>query len=339
MCEKTESHSSVTMRKRVIIDTDPGVDDALAMLLALRSPELKVEAITTVNGNVPLELATKNAALLLDLLNPEPRPMLARGAAKPLKKKPLRAQSVHGSNGLGDLDRLKNPDGSRRYPDPELHQHTLDATELLLDLLKRYPDELSLIALGPLTNLAEALVTDEKRVKKLREVIIMGGAFRVPGNITPAAEFNIFVDPHAAGRVFASGLPIKLVPLDVTEKVCLESKEIENLAQAMEPPLGMFLSDSTSKAIKYMQQTKGMAGIYLHDPLAVGVAIRPSMVKTTPLHVDIETRRGITQGMTLADLRAIRDDLKQPPNMHVALEVAAERFLSLFKERLCQRSS
>jgi len=327
------------MRKRVIIDTDPGVDDALAMLLALRSPELKVEAITTVNGNVPLEQATKNAALLLDLLNPEPRPILARGAAQPLKKRPLRAQSVHGSNGLGDLNRLKNPDGSRRYPDPELHRHTLDATELLFDLLKRYPDELSLIALGPLTNLAEALATDEKRVKRLREVIIMGGAIRVPGNITPAAEFNIFVDPHAANRVFASGLPIKLVPLDVTEKVYLKSKEIENLAQAMEPTLGMFLSDSTSKAMKYMQQTRGMAGIYLHDPLAVGVAIRPSIVKTTPLHVDIETRRGITQGMTLADLRAIRDDLKQPPNMHVALGVAAERFLSFFKERLCQRSS
>ncbi len=327
------------MQKRVIIDTDPGVDDALAILLALLSPELKLEAITTVNGNVALEQATKNAALLLDLLDPEPRPILARGTAHPLKKRPLRAQSVHGSNGLGGLDRLKNPDGSRRYPDPELPQHALDATELLLDLLRRYPEELSLIALGPLTNLAEALAADQKLVKSLREVIIMGGAIGVPGNITPAAEFNIFMDPHAASRVFKSGLPIKLVPLDVTEKVCLESREIENLAQSMEPPLGMFLSDSTLKAVEYMEQVKGMSGIYLHDPLAVGVAIRPSMVKTTPLHVDVETRGGITQGMTLADLRTIRDDLKQPPNIHVALEVAAEQFLLLFKERLCPRSS
>jgi inosine-uridine nucleoside N-ribohydrolase len=327
------------VHKRVIIDTDPGVDDALAIVLALLSPELKVEAITTVNGNVPLEQATRNAALLLDLLDPKPRPILARGAAQPLKKRPFRAHSVHGSNGLGDLDRLKNPDGSRRYPDPKLPRHTPDVTELFLDLLKRYPDELSLIALGPLTNLAEALVADEKRVKRLREVIIMGGAIRVPGNITPAAEFNIFVDPHAACRVFTSGLPIKLVPLDVTEKVCLESEEIENLARAMGAPLDMFLSDSTSKAMEHMEQVRGMAGIYLHDPLAVGVAIRPSMVRTTPLHVDVETRGGITQGMTLADLRAIRDDLKQPPNIHVALEVAAEQFLSLFKERLCPRSS
>lgn len=327
------------MQKRVIIDTDPGVDDALAILLALLSPELKVEAITTVNGNVPLDQATKNAALLLDLLDPKPRPILARGAAQPLKKRPFRAQSVHGSNGLGDLGRLKNPNGSRRYPDPELPQHTIDATEHFLDLLKRYPDELSLIALGPLTNLAEALAADEKRVNRLREVIIMGGAIRVPGNITPAAEFNVFVDPHAAHRVFKSGLSIKLVPLDVTEKVCLKSKEIETLAQAMEAPLGMFLSDSTSKAMEYMQQAKGIAGIYLHDPLAVGVAIRPSMVKTTPLHVDVETHRGITQGMTFVDPRATRDDLKQRPNIHVALEVAAEQFLSLFKERLCPRSS
>ena len=326
------------MQKRVIIDTDPGVDDALAILLALLSPELKVEAITTVNGNVSLEQATKNAALLLDLLDPKPRPILARGAAQPLKKRAFRAQSVHGSNGLGDLDRLKNPDGSRKYPDPELPLHTLDATELFLDLLKRYPDELSLIALGPLTNLAKALVADEKHVKRLREVIIMGGAIRVPGNVTPASEFNIFVDPHAAQRVFKSGLPITLVPLDVTEKVCLESKEIENLAHEMAAPLGMFLSDCTSKAVEHMERVRGKAGVYLHDPLAVGVAINRSLVETTPLHVDVEIGRGITQGMTLADFRTIRDDLKQPPNVQVALEVAAEGFLYLFKERLCPGS-
>lgn len=334
----TRSHITVDMQKRVIIDTDPGVDDALAILLALLSPELKVEAITTVNGNVSLEQATKNAALLLDLLDPKPRPILARGAAKPLKKRAFRSQPIHGSNGLGDLHRLKNADGSRKYSDPELPHHTPHATDVIFDLLTRYPGELSLIALGPLTNLAEALIADEKRLKGLQEVIIMGGAIRVPGNVTPAAEFNIFVDPHAAHRVFKSGLPVTLVPLDVTQKVCLESKEIENLAQAMGPPLGVFLSDCTSQAMEHMVRLKGVAGVYLHDPLAVGVAIRPSLVKTAPLSVDVETRRGITQGMTLADLRAIRDDLKQPPNIHVALEVAAKQFLSLFKERLCPRS-
>jgi inosine-uridine nucleoside N-ribohydrolase len=327
------------MQKRVIIDTDPGVDDALAILLALLSPELKVEAITTVNGNVSVEQATKNAALLLDLVDPKPRPILARGAARPLSKRAFRAQSVHGADGLGNLDRLKNPEGTSRYPDPGLPHHIFDATELTLDLLKRYPDDMSLIALGPLTNLAKTLMSDEKRVKGLREVIIMGGAIRVPGNVTPASEFNVFVDPHAAHHVFNSGLPIKLIPLDVTQKVCLESKEIEDLARAMEAPLGMFLSDCTSKAVEHMERVRGKAGVYLHDPLAVGVATHPTLVKTTPLHVDVETRRGITLGMTLADLRAIPDNLKQPTNIHVALEVAAEQFLSLFKERLCPRSS
>ncbi|MFQ6079987.1 MAG: nucleoside hydrolase [Thermodesulfobacteriota bacterium] len=334
----TRSHIIVAMQKSVIIDTDPGVDDTLAILLALLSPELKVEAITTVNGNVSVEQATKNVSLLLDLLDPKPRPILARGAARPLKKRAFRAQSAHGSNGLGDLHRLKNADGSQKYSDPELPKNIPEATELVLDLLKRYPDELSLIALGPLTNLADALVADEKRLKGLQEVIIMGGAIGVPGNVTPAAEFNIFVDPHAAHRVFKSGLPVTLVPLDVTQKVCLESKEIENLARAMGPPLGVFLSDCISKAMEHMERLKGVAAIYLHDPLAVGVAIRPSLVKTTPLSVDVETRRGITQGMTLADLRTIRDDLKQPPNIHVALAVAAKQFLSLFKERLCPGS-
>ncbi len=327
------------MQKRVIIDTDPGVDDALAILLALRSPELRVEALTTVNGNVSLEQATKNAALLMDLLDPKPRPILARGAARPLKKAPFRAQFVQGSNGLGDLDRFRTPDGNYRYPHSNLPLQIPDATEVILDLLRRYPDELSLIALGPLTTVAEAIAADKKRMKRLRELIIMGGAIRVPGNVTAAAEFNIFVDPHAAHRVFKAGLPITLVPLDVTQKVLLEFGEMANLSREMEPSLGLFVSDSTSKAMEHTEQVKGIPYIYLHDPLAVGVSIRPSLVKVTPLHVEAVTRRGITEGMTLADLRTIRDDLKEQPNMDVALEVDAEGFLSLFKGRLCQGSS
>jgi len=326
------------MEKRVIIDTDPGVDDALALFLALSSPELRVEAITTVNGNVRLEQATKNAALLLDLFDPQPRPILARGAAQPLGERFIRAQSVHGSEGLGELNRFRNTDGSPRYPYPRLPQDIPDAMEVMLDFLKRYPDELDLITLGPLTNLARALEADEKRVKALRGVVVMGGAIGVPGNITPAAEFNVFVDPHAAQRVFRSGLPIKLVPLDVTEKVRLEPVEIKSLGQSMDKPLGRFVCDVTAKAIEHMEHVRGMSAVLLHDPLAVGVAIDPSMVRTSLVHVDVETHEGITQGMTLADLRPMRDDLKQPPNLHVALEVAAERFLSFFKERLCPRS-
>ena len=324
---------------RAIIDTDPGVDDVLALLLALRSPELEVKAITTVNGNVALEQATKNAALVLDLLGPEPRPILARGAAQPLGKGFIRARSVHGSDGLGELNRFKNPDGTPRYRFPQLPQDIPDATEVLLDLLGQYPEELILITLGPLTNLAEALQADKRRVMGLREVVIMGGAIRIPGNVTPGAEFNISVDPYAAQRVFQSGLPIKLIPLDVTERVCLDSTKVKDLAQAMPEPLGTFLNDVTEKAMEYMREVRGKAAILLHDPLAVGVAVDPTIVTTTSLHVDVETHDGITRGMTLADLRPIRDDLKQSPNLRAALEVASERFLSFFEERLCQRSS
>jgi purine nucleosidase/pyrimidine-specific ribonucleoside hydrolase len=324
---------------RVIIDTDPGVDDALALLLALRSPELEVKAITTVNGNVALEQATKNAALVLDLLGPEPRPILARGAARTLGQGFVRARSVHGSDGLGELNRFKNPDGTPRYRFPQLPQDIPDATEVLLGLLGQYPEELTLITLGPLTNLAEALQADKRRVMGLREVVIMGGAIRIPGNIAPGVEFNISVDPYAAQRVFQSGLPIKLIPLDVTERVCLDSTEVKDLAQAMPEPLGMFLSDVTEKAMEYMREVRGKAAILLHDPLAVGVAVDPTIVTTTSLYVDVETHDGITRGMTIADLRPIRDDLKQSSNLRVALEVASERFLSFFKERLCQGSS
>jgi inosine-uridine nucleoside N-ribohydrolase len=326
------------MRKRVIIDTDPGVDDALALVLALLSPELCVEAITTVNGNVNAGQALKNAALILDLLHPSPRPILARGETRHSTKELKRAQSVHGIDGLGELHRFRNPDGSPRYQEPSLSKYIPSAIEVLLDLLRRYPDEMSLIALGPLTNLAEALEKDKRRVKRLREVVIMGGAIKVPGNITPAAEFNVFVDPGAARRVCNSGLPITLVPLDVTEKVLLGQRDREDIAQSMGESLGTFLRDVTEKPIEYMEQVRGLSAIHLHDPLAVGVAIDPTIVKTTPLHVDVVTHRGIAHGMTLADTRPIRDDLKRPPNLRVALEVEAERFISSFKERLCHGS-
>jgi inosine-uridine nucleoside N-ribohydrolase len=326
------------MRKRVIIDTDPGVDDALALLIALRSPEVHVEAITTVNGNVNAGQALKNAALIFDLLNLDPRPILARGETRHSTRELKSAQSVHGTDGHGELHRFRNPDGSPKYPDAILPKKIPGATEVLLDLLKRYPDEMSLITLGPLTNLAEALEKDERRVKRLREVVIMGGAIKVPGNITPAAEFNIFFDPRAARRVFNSGLPITLVPLDVTQKVLLWQRDIEGIAQSMGEQLGSFLRDITERPIEYMEQVRSLSAIHLHDPLAVGVAIDPTIVKTTPLHVDVVTHRGIAHGMTLADTRPIREELKQPPNLRAALEVEAEHFISSFKERLCQGS-
>jgi len=327
------------MKKRVIIDTDPGVDDALALLLAFGSPELHIEAITTVGGNVSLDQATKNAALLLDLFDPTPRPLLAKGTTLPLSKKTVNARSIHGSDGLGELNRFTNQDGTPRYRYPVVDQDFPDAVEALLTLLRRYPDEITLITLGPLTNLAGALEKAETLVRTIKEVVIMGGALKVPGNITAAAEFNIFVDPPAAHRVFHSGLSITLVPLDVTEKVFLNTDDIQDLAHAMGEPLGGFLIDATAKAMEHVKRVRGTAAIHLHDPLAVAVAIKRSLVKTVPLHVSVETQRCITEGMTLADLRPMREDLKQAPNLQAALEVDIEGFLRFFKERLCQKLS
>jgi purine nucleosidase/pyrimidine-specific ribonucleoside hydrolase len=326
------------MPKRVIIDTDPGVDDAMALILAFRSPELQIEAITTTCGNIDVAQATRNVFTTLLMLNPQPRPLIARGALSPLHKPLVTAEYVHGSDGLGELDRLQNPDGSPRYPGPGMPDALLDATELYLNLLERYPDELTLIMLGPLTNLARAILADKGRVMRLREVIVMGGAIAVSGNVTPAAEFNIYVDPHAAEIVFSSGLPIKLVPLDVTQRTCLNRATIEELAEAIPNPLGSFLSDLTRNMLDFMEKRTGLSVLHLHDPLAVGVAIDPSLVSLTPLSVGVETDGKLTGGMTLADLRPIGDDMKPPPNIEVALEVDADRFLSLFEERLCQKS-
>ena len=326
------------MVKRVIIDTDPGIDDALALILAFRCPQLRIEAITTVCGNVQVEQATNNVLTILKLLNLEQPPLLAMGSRYPLEKPLLTAEPVHGSDGLGELHRFRSEDGSRRYPDVTLPSHLPEASKVILNLLDRFPDELTLIALGPLTNVGKALMEDAEGMRRLKELVIMGGSINVPGNITPAAEYNIFTDPLAAKMVFASGLPMTLIPLDVTEKVRLAQAEIDELSMKADAALRPFFVDATSRVMQYMEDRCGKAEFVLHDPLTVGVSVDPSLVRTTTLSVDVETKGEITEGMTVADIRAIRDDFKRPPNLSVALEVDAEGFKSFFKERLCQRS-
>jgi inosine-uridine nucleoside N-ribohydrolase len=324
---------------RVVIDTDGGVDDALALLLALRSSELQIAAITTVHGNVPVDQATKNVVLVLDRFSSGKRPSVARGAARPLKREPLTAQSVHGSDGLGELARFTNPDGSERYPRHPLSKPMPEAKEVLLDCLTKYSGDITIITLGPLTNLASVLETDASALSNAQNIIIMGGAVTVPGNIMPVAEFNIFADPDAARAVFRSGCAITLVPLDVTERVFLSRQEVEELSLSMDSELGAFFRDATERICVHAEETIGTPGLFLHDPLAVGVAIDRSLVRTVPAHVDVETGGEITEGMTVADMRQIKTALKQRPNADVALDVDAPRFLNLFKERLCQKSS
>jgi purine nucleosidase/pyrimidine-specific ribonucleoside hydrolase len=322
----------------VLIDTDPGIDDALALILALRSPECSVEAITTVAGNAPVERCTRNVFRVLEAAKPARRPLVGRGVATPLVRPLVTASDVHGEDGLGDLDRLRSPDGTPRYREPAITLSGLDGPDLILEMAGRFPDELTIVALGPLTNLALAIQQDQGRMRRIRRVVVMGGAISVPGNITPAAEFNFYVDPEAAAYVLGGGLPIELVPLDVTRLVVLEEPALAARTAFSPDPLERFIADFTERGFDFAAET-GSIGITLHDPLAVGVALDPSLVAFEPLHVEVECSGKLTRGVSLADRRPVPSDRKAPPNCRVATSVDAPRFLSFFLDRLCPVSS
>jgi inosine-uridine nucleoside N-ribohydrolase len=322
------------MPRHVIIDTDPGVDDALALILALQSPELCVDAITTVSGNVDVELATQNTLTVLGLFPPERRPPVARGADRPLVRSLDTAAPVHGDDGLGGVSRLRTAAGQPCYPGASAAHTSADAVDCLLDLIRRSPGELTLVALGPLTNLALAWRRDAHTFRQLAEVVIMGGAVTVPGNVTPVAEFNIYVDPEAAQVVFASGLPITLIGLDVTERVRLTGEMMDQYIRPASSPLSQFVMDCTAHTIEFSTRVKRPPGMAMHDPLAVGALIDPTIVHTAPLSVQVETKGELTTGMLVADRRSLHSDLKAPANVHVALEVDAARFLEMFLHRL-----
>jgi inosine-uridine nucleoside N-ribohydrolase len=322
------------MPRHVIIDTDPGVDDALALILALRSPELCVDAITTVSGNVHVDLATQNALTVLGLFPPERRPPVAKGADRPLVRSLSTAAHVHGDDGLGGVTRMRTAAGQPRYPPAGATSPLRHAVTCLLDLIRRSPGELTLIALGPLTNLAQALRRDAHTFRQLAEVVIMGGAVTVPGNVTPVAEFNIYIDPEAAQVVFASGVPITLIGLDVTERVRLTAEMIDQYIRPASSPLSQFVVDCTGQTIQFSSHVERPPGMAMHDPLAVGALIGPVLTRIVPLPVKVETKGELTTGMLVADRRPLLADLKAPANALVALEVDAARFLEMFLHRL-----
>jgi inosine-uridine nucleoside N-ribohydrolase len=322
------------MPRHVIIDTDPGVDDALALILALQSPELCVDAITTVSGNVHVELATQNTLTVLGLFPPERRPPVARGADRPLVRSLDTAAPVHGDDGMGGVSRMHTAAGQPCYPVAGAAHTSGDAVACLLDLIRRSPGELTLVALGPLTNLALTLHRDAHTFRQLAEVVIMGGAVTVPGNVSPVAEFNIYVDPEAAQVVFASGVPITLIGLDVTERVRLTGAMMDQYVRPAGSPLSQFVMDCTAHTIEFSTRVKRPPGMAMHDPLAIGALIDPTIVHTAPLSVQVETKGELTTGMLVADRRPLHSDLKAPANVHVALEVDAARFLEMFLHRL-----
>ena len=301
------------------MDCDVGIDDALALILAFHSPELEVKAVTGVNGNAPLERVFENIQKVLSLIQPKNKPLIAKGADRPLKGKPVYAHSVHGKDGLGGAKI------GRRKGEDRWHLFTGSAEEIIIKMARQYPDEMTLIATAPLTNLALAIQRDHEGMRKLHEITIMGGAVRTAGNITPHAEFNIYSDPLAAKIVLNSGLPITLVPLDVSHQVSLTPQWMEERVRPINNSFSKFLIEATGYD-STARQFRNRELIYLHDPLAVGVVIDPALVRRERLSIDVETQEGEYFGKI--------SEAKEGPKVEVCLGVDAKAFLELFLSRL-----
>jgi len=305
--------------RHIVLDTDPGVDDALALLLALSSPELRVEGITTVVGNVSQEKANRNALKLLEFLGVEDIPV-ARGAERPLVEEPRAAEDIHGPEGLGRA----------LLPEPRLRPDSRSAVELILDEAEELDGRLTLIAVGPLTNVAAALLAEPRLPEMVEELIIMGGAFGVTpygfGNASPVAEFNIWHDPEAAAIVFKAGFRLKAVGLDVTTNPRNRmSPQLFQEVEGLDTPRGRFIAELCGDLVERFN------GLSLHDPLAVAAAVDPSLLETQPMHVEVELRGEFTRGMTVADRRPWS---RAEANVEVAVDVDSERFLKLFEDRV-----
>ena len=322
----------------LLIDTDPGIDDALALLLGLLWPGAAIAAITTVAGNVPVDQAVHNVFRILHVARPRVSPRIARGASAPLKRPLVTAAHVHGDDGLGNLDRFVEADGRPRYPAVGHALETQDGADLILEMADRHGKDLVIVALGPLTNLATAAERDPRRLRQAGRLVVMGGAAAVPGNVTPGAEFNFYVDPDAAAAVVDAGLPLELIPLDVTRQVLLRQTELEARLRGCSSAVARFVADFTLHGFAF-GKSQGEDAFALHDPLAVGVALDPSMVGFESLHVEVECEGRVTRGMSIADRRPLRAHHKRRPNCRVAMTVDAPRFLRLFLDRLCPASA
>ncbi len=305
--------------RRIILDTDPGIDDALAILLALASPEVALDAVTVTLGNCTTTQGVVNALSVLELAGAGSVPVAA-GMELPLIQPPLTAPETHGTTGLG-YAQLPPPLGS---PHP---QHAVD---LLVERIMAAPGQVTLVAVAPLTNVAMAIRREPRLVRAIEEIIIMGGAIRSEGNTTPLAEFNTYVDPHAAHIVFHSGLPITLVPLDVTYQCILTQADVDGLL-AIDSPLTRFIAASTRFYMEFHDTYQGIRGCVINDPLALALAFRPDLVETSPLYVTVDLQSQVSLGKTVADFYGA---WQKPPNMRVALQVQARRFIELFVERM-----
>lgn len=312
--------------KPVLIDTDPGLDDALALVLALRTASLDVQAITVVSGNVPLPACTANVLRILETLEAESPPEVFEGCAEPLSSRVARAEHVHGTDGLGGV--------SQSYPVLRLRPANGHAADAIVELARRGRGALTLIALGPLTNVAVALERDAAAMAGLREIIVMGGSLDGRGNATPNAEFNFYSDPAAARTVVRSGLPVTLVGLNATEQARLPRSRFDRCLKMMKPSrLRQFVADVGGRYFDFCAKRRNSEACVLHDPLAVAAAIHPELIDTERVACDVVDWPGLTRGLMTVDREAMD---QSPSSVRVATAVRTESFLEFFLETLCR---
>jgi inosine-uridine nucleoside N-ribohydrolase len=327
------SHTQAQSPRRVIIDTDPGTDDAMAIILALNSPEFKVEALTVVPGNVEAWQGLENALKIVSLAN-RCDVLVAGGAQHPLNQKLITAQYWHGKNGLANIE----------LPPSKCKADARFGPDLIIELVHKYPHEITLIPVGPLTNIALAVSKDPSIVGLVKDIVIMGGSI-TGGNVNGAAEANIYNDPEAAQIVFTAGWMVTMVGSDVSERTLMTRKEVKEL-QSTHGPENDFISGIADFYLARSEQN-GYSAAAMYDPLAVGIALDPTLGTLKEMHVDVETKGEFTRGETVAnrmgsdeknvlhgDHYEIEGVIPLKPNARVCVASDANRFLQLFISRV-----
>ncbi|MDB9808468.1 MAG: nucleoside hydrolase [Loktanella sp.] len=309
--------------RKIIIDTDPGQDDAVAILLALASPEdVTVLGVTAVAGNVPLPLTEKNARIVCELAG-KPETLVFAGCDVPMKRKLVTAEHVHGKTGL---------DGPK-MDDPTMPLQAQHGVDFIIETLRTHDaGTVTLCPLGPLTNIATAFEKAPDIVDKVQEIVLMGGAYFEVGNITPAAEFNIYVDPEAAKIVFASGIPIVVMPLDVTHHALTTHARVDAFS-ALGTKVGDMVAAWTNFFERFDKEKYGSEGAPLHDPCVIAYLIQPDLFEGRHVNVEIETQSDLTLGMTVADWWRVTD---RKPNAMFMGSLNADGFFALLTERLAR---
>ena len=309
--------------RKIIIDTDPGQDDAVAILLALASPdEIDLLGITTVAGNVPIDLTSKNARIICELAGKTNVPVF-KGCARPLHRPLVTAEHVHGRTGLDGPD----------LPDPQMRLQDKHAVDFIIEMLRTHPTgTVTLCPIGPLTNIARAFDKAPDIIDNVQEIVLMGGAYFQVGNITPTAEFNIYVDPDAADVVFRSGVPLVVLPLDVTHKA-LVTKSRNDTFRAIGSPVGIAVAQMTEFFERYDKEKYGSEGAPLHDPCVTAYLLRPELFSGRHINVEIETQSELTMGMTVADWWGVTD---RPANAFFVGGIDSDGFFQLLTERLAR---